>query len=82
MAVAGTCYDVMKQCGEPWEKLRGGRGVAGRKSGKQTLVPGTNTYASNMSCDHPASLLGNIPRHLLCMLSQNFLISYMEVSVP
>ena len=64
-AVAGTPYDVMKQCGEPWAKLRGGRGVVGSKSGKQTLVPGTNTYASNMSHDCPTRPLGNILRHLL-----------------
>ena len=64
-AVTGTRYDVMKQHGEPWAKLKGGRGVVGSKSGKQTLVPGTNTYASNVSCDFPARLSGNIPRHLL-----------------
>jgi len=46
-----TCYDVMKQHGEPWAKLRGGRGVVGSKSGKQTLAPRTNTYASNVSHD-------------------------------
>jgi len=46
MAVTGTHYNVMKQCSEPWAKLRGGRGVAGSKSGKQTLAPRTNTYAS------------------------------------
>ena len=44
--------NVMKQHGEPWTKLRGGRGVVGSKSGKQTLAPGTNTYASNVSHDH------------------------------
>src|SRR5882724_5291544 len=26
-------YDVMKQHGEPWAKLRGGRGVTGSKNG-------------------------------------------------
>ena len=82
MRYNGTYYNVMKQCGEPWTKLRGRRGVVGSKSGKQTLAPRTKTYASNMSHDHPTSLLGNIPRDLLCMLSQNFLISNMEVSVP
>src|SRR5882724_10826299 len=64
-AVAGMRYDVMKQHSEPWAKLRGGRGVAGSKSGKQTLGPGTNTYVSNVSRDCPASPSGNIPRHLL-----------------
>ena len=39
MAVAGMHYDVMKQHGEPWAKLRGGRGVAGSKSGKQHWRP-------------------------------------------
>ena len=64
-AVAGTRYDVMKQCGEPWAKLSGGRGVVGSKSGKQTLAPGTKTYVSNVSRDRPASPSGNIPSHLL-----------------
>src|SRR5882724_4035934 len=65
MAVAGTRYDVMKQRGEPWAKLSGGRGVAGSKSGKQTLAPGTKTYVSNVSRDRPTSPSGNILSHLL-----------------
>src|SRR5882724_6898035 len=81
-ALQWDIHNVMKQCGEPWTKMRGRRGVVGSKSGKQTLAPRTNTYASNMSHDLPTRLSGNIMRHLLCMFSQNFLISNMEMSAP
>jgi len=49
----GGHWDVLQMyetCGESLggAKLRGEVGVVGSKSGKQTLVSRTNTYASNM----------------------------------
>jgi len=98
-AVAGTRYDVMKQRGEPWAKLSGGRGVVEARVVHKLwclelkhmyptchmTAPQVRRETSRATCyGSPTYIYALRIRHyvIVCMLSQNFLISYMEVSAP